>query len=108
MIFYREKQYQDAVGKRPPSIVATDLTREAKKYEEAHNKASESNQALHKAITMHVKNLKILAQPLADLMAHIPSPSIYLSGNTLYTEFTLFIYMFNISYKIIISLNIIY
>ncbi|KZC14800.1 Tyrosine-protein phosphatase non-receptor type 23, partial [Dufourea novaeangliae] len=76
----KEKQYQDAVGKRPPSIVATDLTREAKKYEEAHNKASESNHALHKAITtMHVKNLKILAQPLADLMAHIPSPSAYLS-----------------------------
>ncbi|XP_070163864.1 tyrosine-protein phosphatase non-receptor type 23 [Polyergus mexicanus] len=78
----KEKQYQDAVGKRPPSIVATDLTREAKKYEEAHNKASESNQALHKAITMHVKNLKILAQPLADLMAHIPSPSIYLSDQS--------------------------
>ncbi|XP_031849254.2 tyrosine-protein phosphatase non-receptor type protein myopic isoform X2 [Nomia melanderi] len=77
--FRREKQYQDAVGKRPPSIVATDLTREAKKYEEAHNKASESNHALHKAITMHVKNLKILAQPLAELIAHIPSPSAYLS-----------------------------
>ncbi|XP_071626389.1 uncharacterized protein Mop isoform X1 [Temnothorax longispinosus] len=73
----KEKQYQDAVGKRPPSIVATDLTREAKKYEEAHNKASESNQALHKAITMHVKNLKILAQPIADLMAQIPSPNTY-------------------------------
>ncbi|XP_011149397.1 tyrosine-protein phosphatase non-receptor type 23 [Harpegnathos saltator] len=78
----KEKQYQDAVGKRPPSIVATDLTREAKKYEEAHNKASESNQALHKAITMHVKNLKILAQPLADLMAHVPSPSTYLSDQS--------------------------
>ncbi|XP_017793028.1 PREDICTED: tyrosine-protein phosphatase non-receptor type 23 [Habropoda laboriosa] len=70
----KEKEYQDAVGKRPPSIVATDLTREAKKYEEAHNKASESNHALRKAITMLVKNLKILSQPLADLMAHIPSP----------------------------------
>ncbi|XP_032670554.1 tyrosine-protein phosphatase non-receptor type 23 isoform X2 [Odontomachus brunneus] len=78
----KEKQYQEAVGKRPPSIVATDLTREAKKYEEAHNKASESNQALHKAITMHVKNLKILAQPLADLMAHIPSPNAYLSDQS--------------------------
>ncbi|XP_076168588.1 tyrosine-protein phosphatase non-receptor type protein myopic isoform X2 [Ptiloglossa arizonensis] len=75
----KEKQYQDTVGKRPPSIVATDLTREAKKYEEAHNKASESNHALHKAITMHVKNLKVLAQPLAELIAHIPSPSAYLS-----------------------------
>lgn len=75
----KEKEYQDTVGKRPPSIVATDLTREAKKYEEAHNKASESNHALHKAVTMHVKNLKVLSQPLADLMAHIPSPSAYLS-----------------------------
>ncbi|XP_018043655.1 PREDICTED: tyrosine-protein phosphatase non-receptor type 23 isoform X2 [Atta colombica] len=75
----KEKQYQDAVGKRPPSIVATDLTREAKKYEEAHNKACESNQALHKAVTMHVKNLKILAQPLADLMAQIPSPNVCLA-----------------------------
>ncbi|XP_076632683.1 tyrosine-protein phosphatase non-receptor type protein myopic isoform X1 [Colletes latitarsis] len=75
----KEKQYQDTVGKRPPSIVATDLTREAKKYEEAHNKASESNHALHKAITMHVKNLKVLAQPLAELIAHVPSPSAYLS-----------------------------
>lgn len=80
LMCFREKQYQDAVGKRPPSIVATDLTREAKKYEEAHNKASESNQALHKAVTMHVKNLKILAQPLGDLMAHIPSPSMYHLG----------------------------
>lgn len=75
----KEKEYQDTVGKRPPSIVATDLTREAKKYEEAHNKALESNHALHKAITMHVKNLKVLSQPLTDLIAHIPSPSAYLS-----------------------------
>ncbi|XP_011875510.1 PREDICTED: tyrosine-protein phosphatase non-receptor type 23 [Vollenhovia emeryi] len=78
----KEKQYQDAVGKRPPSIVATDLTREANKYEEAHNKASESNQALHKAISMHVKNLKILAQPIADLMAQIPSPNVYLADQS--------------------------
>lgn len=68
------------MGKRPPSIVATDLTREAKKYEEAHAKASESNQALHKAMNLHVNNLKILSQPLSSLMAHIPSPSIK-SGN---------------------------
>ncbi|XP_035743780.1 tyrosine-protein phosphatase non-receptor type 23-like [Vespa mandarinia] len=74
----KEKQYQDAVGKRPPTIVATDLTRECKKYEEAHNKALESNQALHKAITTHVKNLKTLAQPLADLITNVPSLSTHL------------------------------
>lgn len=68
------------MGKRPPTIVATDLTREAKKYEEAHAKASESNQALHRAMTLHVNNLQVLAQPLADLMAKIPSPSTNVSG----------------------------
>ena len=62
------------MGKRPPSIVATDLTREAKKYEEAHAKASESNQALHRAMNLHLNNLRILSQPLSSLMAHIPSP----------------------------------
>lgn len=61
--------------------MATDLTRECKKYEEAHNKALESNQALHKAITTHVKNLKTLAQPLADLIANVPSLTTHLSGN---------------------------
>ncbi|XP_012273301.1 tyrosine-protein phosphatase non-receptor type 23 [Orussus abietinus] len=70
----REKLYQETMGKRPPSIVATDLTREAKKYEEAHAKASESNQALHRAMTLHVTNLRILARPLSELIAHIPSP----------------------------------
>lgn len=61
------------MGKRPPSIMATDLIREAKKYEEAHGKASESNQALHKAMTLHVNNLKILSKPLKELSAFIPT-----------------------------------
>lgn len=69
----KEKQYQDAVGKRPPTIVATDLTREAKKYEEAHAKASESNQALHRAMSLHLNNLRILEQPLSTLISNIPS-----------------------------------
>ncbi|XP_012266212.2 tyrosine-protein phosphatase non-receptor type 23 isoform X2 [Athalia rosae] len=77
----RETEYQTVLGKRPPSIVATDLTREANKYQEAHAKASESNQALHRAMTLHVNNLRILAQPLANLMAQIPSPKSRSSGS---------------------------
>ena len=69
----REKEYQQMMGKRPPSIVATDLTREANKYQEAHAKASESNQTLHKAMTLHISNLKILSQPLEDVQKHIPN-----------------------------------
>ncbi|XP_044266202.1 tyrosine-protein phosphatase non-receptor type 23 [Tribolium madens] len=68
-----EKEYQELMGKRPPSIIATDLAREAAKYREAHNKANDSNQNLHKAMMTHVANLKILAQPLGDLQKQIPS-----------------------------------
>ncbi|KAJ9584232.1 hypothetical protein L9F63_021437, partial [Diploptera punctata] len=69
----KEKEYQQMMGKRPPSIVATDLTREANKYQEAHAKASESNQTLHKAMTLHISNLKILSQPLEEIQKHIPN-----------------------------------
>lgn len=61
------------MGKRPPSIVATDLTREAKKYEEAHNKAAESNNSLHKAMTQHIANLRLLELPLSQLAQQIPT-----------------------------------
>ncbi|KAK6622648.1 hypothetical protein RUM43_008490 [Polyplax serrata] len=68
-----EKDYQKILGKRPPTIAATDLTREAKKYQEAHAKASESNQTLHKAMLMHISNLKLLSLPLKELISHIPT-----------------------------------
>lgn len=68
-----EQGYQELMGKRPPSIIATDLSREAAKYREAHNKANDSNQNLHKAMTAHVANLKILMQPLRELQTQIPS-----------------------------------
>lgn len=68
-----EKDYQTTIGKRPPSIIATDLAREAAKYKEAHTKASESNETLHRAMSTHIANLKILAQPLSKLQQQIPS-----------------------------------
>ncbi|GLV42515.1 myopic [Carabus blaptoides fortunei] len=69
----KEQSYQKIMGSRPPSIVSTDLSREAGKYTEAHSKANESNQTLHRAMTMHMANLKVLAQPLAELKKAIPS-----------------------------------
>ncbi|XP_069698409.1 tyrosine-protein phosphatase non-receptor type 23 isoform X3 [Periplaneta americana] len=72
----KEKEYQEIMGKRPPSIVATDLTREANKYQEAHAKASESNQTLHKAMTLHISNLKVLSLPLDELQKQIPTVSV--------------------------------
>lgn len=69
----KEKQYQELMGKRPPSIVATDLSRESSKYLEAHSKAMESNEVLQKAITVHVANLRLLGLPLEELRKRIPS-----------------------------------
>lgn len=74
------------MGKRPPSIVATDLTREANKYQEAHAKASESNQTLHKAMTLHVANLRILSLPIRELIKQIPTVSA-LSSKFSYSNF---------------------
>lgn len=70
---HREQEYQSAVGTRPPSMVATELKREAGKYREAHTKANESNQTLHRAMTLHVNNLKLLQLPLDELRQHIPT-----------------------------------
>lgn len=68
----KEQEYQKIIGSRPPSLISTDLTREAGKYSEAHSKANESNQTLHRAMTMHMANLKILGQPISELKKTIP------------------------------------
>ncbi|CAG9134725.1 unnamed protein product [Plutella xylostella] len=69
----KEKEYQKVIGPRPPSIVQTELSREFNKYQEAHSRTNESNQVLHKAMTLHIANLRLLAQPLDELEAKIPS-----------------------------------
>lgn len=69
----KEKEYQKVIGPRPPSIVQTDLSRELSKYQEAHARTTESNQVLHKAMTLHIAYLRLLALPLDELEAKIPS-----------------------------------
>ncbi|BES89352.1 BRO1 [Nesidiocoris tenuis] len=82
-----EKEYQDVMGPRPPSIVATDLTREANKYHEAHKKAAESNETLHRAMTQHIENLKALQQPLSEVQASLPTlDSLNLNDNPTLNE----------------------
>lgn len=61
------------MGPRPPSIVQTEMSREYHKYQEAHARTTESNQVLHKAMTLHITNLRLLAQPLDVLQTKIPS-----------------------------------
>ncbi|KAL4712811.1 hypothetical protein ACJJTC_011881 [Scirpophaga incertulas] len=69
----KEVEYQKMMGHRPPSIVQTELSREFHKYQEAHSRTNESNQVLHKAMTLHIANLRLLAQPLDVLQSKIPS-----------------------------------
>ncbi|GBP56767.1 Tyrosine-protein phosphatase non-receptor type 23, partial [Eumeta japonica] len=69
----KEKEYQRVMGPRPPSIVHTELSREFNKYQEAHTRTNESNQVLHKAMTLHIANLRLLALPLDQLEYKIPS-----------------------------------
>lgn len=71
-----EKEYQEVMGSRPPSIVATDLTREANKYLLVHNKAAESNKTLHTAMTQHIANLRVMELPPNELMKQIPSVAV--------------------------------
>lgn len=59
-------------GKPMLSMPLNDLSREAAKYQEALSKACESNEALHRAMSAHLTNLKILGQPLAEVDKHIP------------------------------------
>jgi tyrosine-protein phosphatase non-receptor type 23 len=68
----REAEFQAVVGVRPRSIV-TELERETRKYHEAHSIASESNLTLHKAMQLHVKNLKLLGSPMQDIQSSIPT-----------------------------------
>ena len=46
---------------------------ELNRYKEAHKVASESNQTLHKAMQVHLTNLKTLTKPLSELQKDIPS-----------------------------------
>ena len=64
--------HQAVVGNRPKSIVA-ELERETRKYHEAHSIASESNLTLHKAMQLHVKNLKLLGSSMEEIQAKVPS-----------------------------------
>uniref|UniRef100_A0A336M0Q9 CSON009406 protein n=1 Tax=Culicoides sonorensis TaxID=179676 RepID=A0A336M0Q9_CULSO len=68
----QEEYYQKTMGHRPPGGHIQELAREFQKYLEAHNKASENNDTLRKAMGLHVQNLKILSLPLAEIKKSVP------------------------------------
>ena len=70
---HKETEFQQICGKRAPNIIISEIGKEASKYEEGHRKASQSNADLHKAMNEHISRLKLLAGPLEELQAYIPS-----------------------------------
>lgn len=70
-----EKEFQQTMGYRPSGHFI-ELNREFMKYQEAHNKAGDSNDTLRKAMEMHVNNLRILSKPLVEVQAAIPTCSV--------------------------------
>ena len=68
----QQSEYEAIIGKRPAPIAA-ELTREYGKYKDAHSMALDSNATLHKAIQLHLNNLKRLSSPLDAIQSSIPS-----------------------------------
>ncbi|KAM4704635.1 tyrosine-protein phosphatase non-receptor type 23 [Rhinophrynus dorsalis] len=75
----QEKKLQEEVGKQPapsspPSPSMTEVSKEWTKYMEVHEKASFTNTELHKAMNLHISNLRLLSAPLDQLQQALPAP----------------------------------
>ncbi|KAJ8288235.1 hypothetical protein COCON_G00008940 [Conger conger] len=74
-----ERSLEDAVGKQTtPSAPHTlaELRRDLDKYLEAHEKASFTNTELHRAMNLHISNLRLLGGPLDALREALPRPEL--------------------------------
>ncbi|XP_027625097.1 tyrosine-protein phosphatase non-receptor type 23 [Tupaia chinensis] len=76
-----EQKLQEAVGQAgatPPVSKAelAEVRREWAKYKEVHEKASFTNSELHRAMNLHVGNLRLLSGPLDQVRAALPTPAL--------------------------------
>uniref|UniRef100_A0A670JNQ1 Tyrosine-protein phosphatase non-receptor type 23 n=1 Tax=Podarcis muralis TaxID=64176 RepID=A0A670JNQ1_PODMU len=60
----------------PPSSGLAEVAKEWAKYMEVHEKASFTNTELHKAMNLHISNLRLLSGPLEQVRAALPTPSL--------------------------------
>ncbi|NXG50937.1 PTN23 phosphatase, partial [Psilopogon haemacephalus] len=80
----QERKLQELLGKvpgpqgspPPPSPGLAEVSKECSKYMEVHEKASFTNTELHKAMNLHISNLRLLSGPLEQVRAALPSPSL--------------------------------
>uniref|UniRef100_A0A673W2D9 Tyrosine-protein phosphatase non-receptor type 23 n=1 Tax=Salmo trutta TaxID=8032 RepID=A0A673W2D9_SALTR len=75
---------QEAVGGGPAAELHTqahaqtlaEIRRDLEKYMEAHEKASFTNTELHRAMNLHISNLRLLGGPLDALRDALPRPQL--------------------------------
>ncbi|KAM6281343.1 LOW QUALITY PROTEIN: tyrosine-protein phosphatase non-receptor type 23 [Porphyrio hochstetteri] len=85
----QERKLQELLGKVPPpqgsppassssssSSGLAEVSRECAKYVEVHEKASFTNTELHRAMNLHIGNLRLLSGPLEQVRAALPTPSL--------------------------------
>lgn len=70
-----------AAGKVHPAAQAqaqalAEIRRDLEKYMEAHEKASFTNTELHRAMNLHISNLRLLGGPLDSLKEALPRPQL--------------------------------
>uniref|UniRef100_A0A8C2TE18 Protein tyrosine phosphatase non-receptor type 23 n=1 Tax=Coturnix japonica TaxID=93934 RepID=A0A8C2TE18_COTJA len=79
----QERKLQELLGKGsapqgspPASTGLAEVSKECSKYMEVHEKASFTNTELHKAMNLHIGNLRLLSGPLEQVKAALPSPTL--------------------------------
>nr|XP_058932967.1 tyrosine-protein phosphatase non-receptor type 23 isoform X2 [Kogia breviceps] len=83
-----EQKMQEAVSQAGASTAVSkaelaEVRREWAKYMEVHEKASFTNSELHRAMNLHVGNLRLLSGPLDQVRAALPTPALTPGGEAL-------------------------
>ncbi|XP_016297488.1 tyrosine-protein phosphatase non-receptor type 23-like [Sinocyclocheilus anshuiensis] len=74
-----DKSLMEVVGQKglpTRPAVFQDIQKELKKYEAAHQAASNTNTELHKAMNQHIPNLRLLQGSIEELRKSLPQPEL--------------------------------
>ncbi|NWZ38963.1 PTN23 phosphatase, partial [Brachypodius atriceps] len=76
----QEQKLQELLGRVPPAPGSppglAEVSKECSKYLELHEKASFTNTELHRAMNLHLGNLRLLGGPLEQVRAALPTPTL--------------------------------
>ncbi|NXC54807.1 PTN23 phosphatase, partial [Aleadryas rufinucha] len=76
----QERKLQELLGRVPPAPGSppglAEVSKECSKYLELHEKASFTNTELHRAMNLHLGNLRLLGGPLEQVRVALPTPTL--------------------------------